>query len=415
MNTHLRIIFTVGIALAFLGISGCTTVSNPVEDAQSNPDGAPSGQTPNPPSQPKAAAAAPQRSPAKPVVPPQKHNRTNPVFSPDQIKTVFIIALENHDWTQRIPDANPQQLFGNPAAPYVNSLVTRGHTNAEQVSFATKYYSVAHGAHPSEYNYIWAEAGTTFGIHTDSDPKPSARNIFTCQHLTGQMNAAGITWKTYQEDLEYTTNAMVSKGGAHGATNVYNGTTYYSYAVKHNPMQFFTDTQNTNCFTLTQLWTDLAANTVARYNWVTPDEFNEMHSRLPTGYVYHGHLFTGNQAAIAQVDHCLSLIIPRIMASTAYRDHGVIFIWTDETVSTDDTHTTLPFILISPLAKGNAYASHVVYTHSSTLKMMDEIFGLAYQTNAIPLTDTNAFGTGYNRVATANDLSDLFKNAKVKH
>ena len=70
---------------------------------------------------------------------------------------------------------------------------------------------------------------------------------------------------------------------------------------------------------------------------------------------------------------------------------------------------TLPEIIISPLAKGNAYASTLPYSHSSDLKTMDEIFGLAYQTNAIPARDRNATGTGYNSVATANDLSDMFR------
>ena len=66
-------------------------------------------------------------------------------------------------------------------------------------------------------------------------------------------------------------------------------------------------------------------------------------------------------------------------------------------------------IIISPLAKGNAYASSVVMSHSSDLKTMDEIFGLAFQTNAIPSSDLNAAGTGYNYVAAANDLSDMFQ------
>jgi hypothetical protein len=52
--------------------------------------------------------------------------------------------------------------------------------------------------------------------------------------------------------------------------------------------------------------------------------------------------YTGDQAAIAEGDNCLSIIIPQIMASAAYQDHGVIIIWTDETESTDDTNTTLP-------------------------------------------------------------------------
>ncbi len=411
---NFRIIFTGGIALAWLGMSGCATSSKTIDDSQPNPAGTVPAQGTEQPGQPTTNSLVEREAATEPATATQADSVANNVFAPDQIKTVFVIALENHDWTQRIPDANPQQIFGNPAAPYVNSLVTRGHPNAAQVSYATKYYSVCHGAHPSEFNYIWSEAGTAFGIHTDSDPKPSAHNIFTCQHLTGQMNAAGIAWRSYQEDLEYTTNATVSKGGSHGATNIYNGSTHYSYAVKHNPMQFFTDTQNTNCFTLTQFWADLAANNIGRYNWITPSEFNEMHSHLPLGFTYRGTHFNGNQAAIAEGDNCLSIIVPKIMASPAYQDHGAIFIWMDETVSTDDTNTTLPFILISPLAKGNAYASHVVYSHSSTLKMMDEIFGLAYQTNAIPTNGINAFGHGYNRVATANDLSDLLKNAKVK-
>src|SRR5208282_6279668 len=102
------------------------------------------------------------------------------------------------------------------------------------------------------------------------------------------------------------------------------------------------------------------------------------------------------------------------MASAAYQDHGVIIIWTDETESTDDTNSTLPYVIISPLAKGNAYASTLAYSHSSDLKTMDEIFGLAYQTNAIPAAYLDAQNDGkYDYVdghsAPINDLSDFFK------
>ena len=95
-----------------------------------------------------------------------------------QIKTVFVIAMENHNFTQPNPTSNPQQIFGNTAAPYLNSLVTPGSSNAAQVSFATRYYNVGIGVHPSEPNYIWAEAGTDFGIHTDDVPNKGDGNIF---------------------------------------------------------------------------------------------------------------------------------------------------------------------------------------------------------------------------------------------
>jgi hypothetical protein len=334
-----------------------------------------------------------------------------------QIKTVFVIPLENHDWTQANPSGSPQQIYGNPAAPYVNSLTTPGNSNAVQVSYATHYYSTARGEHPSEPNYVWSEAGTEFGIHVDNDPNVAYGNLFSnVMHLSGQLTAAGIPWRSYQEDIQYSPSATESVSGT-GTVNPYNGTTEYYYAAKHNPMQFFTDTQNKNVYPLTQFWIDLTNNNIGRYNWITPDTFNEMHSALPSGFNYHGVQFTGDQAAIAEGDNCLSIIIPRIMASQAYKDHGVIIIWTDETESTDDTRTALPFIVISTMAKGNAYASTLPYSHSSDLKTMDEIFGLAFQTNAIPTASLNAQGTDYNyvdgRSAAINDLSDFFQSGPM--
>ncbi len=336
-----------------------------------------------------------------------------------QIKTIFVIPLENHDLVQAIPEGSPQQLLGNPACPYFNSLITPGNSNSVQTAYATHYFSCAIGGeHPSEPNYLWSEAGTDFGIRTDNDPSTSSGNIFAnVQHLSGQLSAAGIAWSNYQEDVQYSSSEEVSASGSGVPVNPYNGTTEYNYAVKHNPMAFYTDTQNKNCYPMTNLWADLANNTVGRYNWITPDQYDEMHSSLPSGYTYNGVAYTGDQAAIAEGDNCLSIIVPKIMASQAYKDHGVIIIWTDETESTDDTNTTLPYVIISSLAKGNAYASTLAYSHSSDLKTMDEIFGLAYQSNAIPNGWVDAQNTGYNYVngssAIINDLSDFFQPAHV--
>jgi hypothetical protein len=64
------------------------------------------------------------------------------------------------------------------------------------------------------------------------------------------------------------------------------------------------------------------------------------------------------------------------------------------------------------LAKGNSYASSVVFSHSSDLKTMEEIFGLPNVNNPIPASETNNFGS-FNNVATANDLSDLFVSGAI--
>jgi phosphatidylinositol-3-phosphatase len=57
-------------------------------------------------------------------------------------------------------------------------------------------------------------------------------------------------------------------------------------------------------------------------------------------------------------------------------------------------------LVISPLAKGNAYENTLTYTHSSDLKSMQELFGV-YGPGGSFLGDAATPGT--------NDLSDLFQ------
>src|SRR6266550_9147124 len=143
----------------------------------------------------------------------------------EEIKTVFVIAMENHNWTQPANQftGGIQQIFQNPNAPFINSLVS-GNAFAvingkvvrisEQVSFATNYHSVLATPagnnphiHPSEPNYLWAEAGTNFGVLNDNDPfatnGPTNQN--TSLHLSALLTQAGRTWRSYQEDIDLTT------------------------------------------------------------------------------------------------------------------------------------------------------------------------------------------------------------------
>jgi hypothetical protein len=323
------------------------------------------------------------------------------------VQTVFVIALENHNFTQPTPTSSPEQLLGNSAAPYFNSLITPGNSNAAQVSYCTHYFNAGVGVHGSEPNYIWSEAGTDFGVHTDNDPSASAGNIFTKPHLTAELNIAAIPWRNFQEDEQYSSSPIVSASGSGVPVNPYNGTTEYLYAVKHNPMAFFSDTETMNVYPLTNFLYQLTNNLIGRYNWITPDEYNEMHSSL-SSFTYHGVKYTGDQAAIAQGDNFLSIFVPEIMASQAYRSNGLIIIWSDETEGADTTNYTLPEVIISPLAKGNAYASSLEYSHSSDLRTMLEIFNAHTFSNSIPASETRAAGTGYNNISTVNDFSDLF-------
>src|SRR5262249_37883525 len=108
--------------------------------------------------------------------------------SAQEIKTVFVIAMENENWTQPANQftGGQQQIYQNPNAPFINSLVNgsafavvNGSTThlSGQVAYATAYHHVLATPsgnnphiHPSEPNYIWAEAGTNFLVLNDNDP-----------------------------------------------------------------------------------------------------------------------------------------------------------------------------------------------------------------------------------------------------
>ena len=372
-----------------------------------------------------------------------------------QIKTVFVIAMENHNWTQPANQftGSIQQIFKNPAAPFINSLVD-GTAFAtinddvvhisEHVAYATNYRSVLATPggnnphiHPSEPNYIWAEAGTNFGVLNDNDPfsVKGPTNQDTDQHLSSLLTAAGHTWRSYQEDIDLTRNAggqllnvplakddwtvpLTSFSGtfAGGFVNAFNLAPQFNYAAKHNPMVFFTNTNGGNDAApanplsssyapLQQFFTDLSNDSVAEYNWITPNQFNDMHTALAGGYKG----LTGDAAKIKQGDDFLAQVIPAIMASKAYKEHGAIIIWFDESESDgvagdnpDDFNHSIAEIVISERAHRNVdglpYASPVFYTHSSDLRTMQQIFHVG------PL-----LGDAVN----ANDLSDLFKPGAV--
>src|SRR5215475_4616980 len=294
------------------------------------------------------------------------------------IKKVFVIAMENHNWTQPANQfSGPiQQIFQNPNAPFINSLVNgtavttingRQVNISRQVSYASNYNNVLATAsginphiHPSEPNYIWAEAGTNFRIGNDADPfvpEGSTNQVNKNDnqlHLVGLLTQAGKSWKSYQEDTDLTsvngqlTNVVLPpnqwtvpitsfSGNFAAGVNQFNGSTQFNYAVKHNPMVFFTDANGGGDPTpanplshkyapLQQLFVDLANNSVAQYNWITPDQYNDMHTALAAGFLG----LTGDAANIRQGDNFLSIIVPQIMASKAYRDHGAIIIWWDE-------------------------------------------------------------------------------------
>jgi hypothetical protein len=366
--------------------------------------------------------------------------------SPQPLGAVFVIAMENTNWQQVANQfsGSQQQIFQNPAGPFINSLVNGTATLTiggvptnigPQTAYTTAYHNVLStptgnnpSIHPSEPNYLWAEAGSNFGVLNDNQPYGNGgTNQNTTNHLTTLLTNAGRTWKSYQEDVDLLpgaggintpgANSLTStvapsnqwtvpltnfSGTSAAYTNPYNLAHQYDYAAKHNPMVFFTDTNGGNNNTATnplashyaplqQLAADLANNTVADYNWITPNQFNDMHTALAGSFTYNGvtYLNNGTQSGaekVAQGDNFLKQILPVIMASQAYKNNGVIILWWDESEpdgqgNQNDFNHIIPEIVISPVVHPNVgglpYASTVNYTHTADLRTMQEVFGVA--------------------------------------
>src|ERR1700722_7793641 len=233
------------------------------------------------------------------------------------IGDVFYIDMENHNLTQPSSVTSPELLLNNPAAPYLNSLMTPGNPNAAQTSYASNYYNAAPGVHPSLPNYLWQEQGTNNGVFNDNTPfGPGGANQGNNPSLSGLLQSAGIPWKSYQEDIDLTpTSGSVNQPGANALasavapqsqwtvplnnfsgtssayTNAYNGSNQYNFATKHDGQLYFNATNGGNDTStsnpevphyapLQQLQTDLNNNTVAKYNLITPDQYNEMRQAL---------------------------------------------------------------------------------------------------------------------------------------
>jgi phospholipase C len=280
------------------------------------------------------------------------------------LRTVFLIMMENHNWSD---------IKQSASAPYINK------TLLPVASYAEQYFNPP-GIHPSEPNYLWLEAGNNFNVFNDDEP--SVNHQSTTQHLVTLLDQAGISWKSYQEDIDGTVCPVQSSG---------------LYAAKHNPMVFFddvTDSNNPNssyCIAHVRPFPELAAdlqnNTQARYNFITPNLCNDMHNTC-----------SPLNDSVLQGDTWLSQQIPMILNSQAYQNGGVIFITWDEGEGPIPLVTSdgpIGLILLSPDAKGNGYSNTIHYTHSSTLRTIQEIFGV------LPLLGD---------AANAMNLSDLFRN-----
>jgi hypothetical protein len=273
------------------------------------------------------------------------------------LKTVFVIVMENHNWSD---------IHGSSSAPYINSLLSTA-------ASCENYFDNPKAVHPSEPNYIWMEAGDNLGITDDNSV--STNHQATTDHLVTYLTNAGVTWRTYEEDISGTTCPISGSG---------------LFAPRHDPVLFFDDivgnppsTSSAPCIANVRPYSELAGDlqndAVAQYNFITPNLCDDMHDSSGCA----------TTDSVKNGDTWLSTEVPKILASNAYKNNGVLFITWDES---EGGESPIGMIVLSPLAKPG-YTNNIKYYHSSLLRSVEEIFGVT------PLLRD---------AANQPDLSDLF-------
>jgi hypothetical protein len=294
------------------------------------------------------------------------------------LQNVFVILMENENWSS---------VKGSASAPYINGTLLGAGAHAEA------YFGPDAGGntlHPSEPNYLWLEAGTNFGIVLDGAPAGDHQK--TTQHLVTQLENAGLSWTSWQEDVDGGSCPVAAAA---------------EYVPRHNPMVFFDDVTDTNsptsphCIERVRPYPELAAHlsagTASRYNFITPNLCHDMHGDKG--------ILTNNCPGtdlIALGDAWLSTEVPKILASSQYRNGGVVFILWDESefafspacAASLSPSCNIGLIVLSPDLKAAGYSNSIPYDHSSTLRTMQEIFQV---------------GPFLGGAAGSNDLSDFFR------
>jgi hypothetical protein len=271
------------------------------------------------------------------------------------VQTVFLVLMENVTWSA---------IKGSTSATYINN------TLLPRSAYADNYFT-APNTSGSLPQYLWLEAGTNFGIADSNDP--SAHHINSTNHLTLQLERAGISWRVYAESISGSSCPTSSSG---------------VYAAFHNPYVYFDDiyknaTRCTNYIRpYPELARDLTNQTVAQYNFIVPNLCDDMHNS--SGCATTDRVKNG--------DDWLAAEVPRILGSPAYTNNGALFITWDE--GTGGAAGPFGTIVLSSLAKGGGYRSTNRFDHASTLRTMQEIFGVRPFLYA---------------AANATSLADLFK------
>jgi len=357
-----------------------------------------------------------------------------PALALPPVGHVFVIVLENESY----------------ADSYVhNKNPWLGHKLQRRGELLTHYYATGH---VSLDNYISMISGQAPNPATSSDceryfdfqPSPAQMDsdgqamgsgcVFPSNvpTLAGQLTKHQRSWRGYMEDMGNNPDREPARCGQPGSPDgsgsadpTQSATAKDQYAARHNPFVYFHELLDSGAckkrvVPLTKLRHDLQRRSTTRnFSWITPDLCNDGHDEPCTGRDDTG----SNAGGLVSADHFLSVWVPRILQSRAYKHDGLLIITTDEADPTSDSsaccneqpgpNDPMPGIYgpgggrIGTLLLGRCITPgtkvSTPYNHYSLLRSLEDILGI---------TDGGTDGHGHLGFAAADGLasfgSDVF-------
>ncbi len=295
----------------------------------------------------------------------------------------FVILMENHSY---------DQIIDSPYTPYINQL-------ANTYNLATNYFGTTH---PSLPNYIATIAGSDFGNGAAFDlngfPDPNGGNdnspcfsagtpgasavcdpTINSPSIVDQLKTAGLTWKTYQENLPAV--------GSNYASSVNKGIADKLYAVKHNPFMYFASVQNdpaelNNVVPETQLVTDLANGTVPNFSFIAPNQCHDMHGDPSGGCASgdSGAVDVNEQKLLKAGDDYVKSLINQIQTSSTWsQGNNVIYLLWDENDYGKESNKVPLISITNNGSKG--VRDNTPYNHYSLLRTIEDGFKITEHLN----------------------------------
>jgi phospholipase C len=219
-----------------------------------------------------------------------------------------VIVMENRSSSQAL------------AGGYTSQLAAR-------YAYASNYHGITH---PSLPNYLAMTSGSTWGITDDG------YHALPAGGLGAQLTAAGISWRAYMEGM--------SNGCLHSG---------YPYAVKHNPFAYYGGQCGPQVVPFTQFSRDMSGE-VPRFVWITPDLCHD-----------------GHDCSTATANTWLARTVPQILATSAWKEGGVLFITWDE--GEDRANSVLTIVIRAHPA---VHTSGQAYNHYNLLATIEDQLGV---------------------------------------